>query len=163
MKVLEDMDGEKCQAKTLGWSCIQCTKCCQASPRRAGCLGFKASSVQSDCAQLTPPTMQKPGEAVPELTQLLDCCQLQLVLHGWPWCLFPCTPDSWIYMEGVSAFPLLWCGWTRLASLELRGTVNWMGNTNELGVRIPKLESLYRQQGSCRVICVTVVLQVCFE
>lgn len=31
-------------------------KCCQASPSRASLFGLKASSVQSGCAQLTPPS-----------------------------------------------------------------------------------------------------------
>lgn len=95
-------------------------KCCWVSPSRAGWFGLKASSVQSDCVQITPPpAMQSPGEAVPELTQRLDCCQLHLVQYGWPWSPFPCTPDSWTHAEGVSAFPLCECsgvagpGWQR--------------------------------------------------
>jgi len=110
----------------------------QPSSSRAGCFGLKASSVQSDCAQWTPPpAMQSPGEAVPELTQRLGCCQLHLVLHGWPWSPFPCSPDSWIHVEGVSAFPLH--EYSGGLPLELRGTASWIGNTKELSMEMPKL------------------------
>lgn len=107
MKVQRIWMVENARPRYLGGPAWTQPKFCRAGPSRVGCFWLKASSVQSDCAQLTPPpAMQSPGEAVPELTQRLDCCQLHLAPHGWPWSSFPCTPDSWIHVEGVSAFPL---------------------------------------------------------